>query len=334
MDFLTCQPGFEDLLTDELRVRGRGVLETGAGWVSTHESCPDEWCYAHLLLRDAAVLSGSSLNAQVSQLLDFFLGAVKGVRLPDAWPLWIRASGDSEGLGQRARTVEKEFRSRLKRKASRLEWSGRGELVRGGGILAGIFVVFTDFDRILVATAAWAGGQQRMADDPLAPSRSYLKAEEAFVVLGREPAPDETVVDLGAAPGGWSYSAAKRGARVTAVDNAALKAGAKDHPLITHRREDAFRFRPPPGTVYDWLFCDMVEEPHHALRLVGQWLGERWCRRFVVNLKTGRADAVRLLGESLDPNGLLRPRCQSLRARHLFHDRDEFTLVGDGVGMG
>ena len=38
-------------------------------------------------------------------------------------------------------------------------------------------------------------------------------AEEAFVVLRQEPAADESVCDLGAAPGGWSYSAAKRGAR-------------------------------------------------------------------------------------------------------------------------
>ena len=53
-----------------------------------------------------------------------------------------------------------------------------------------------------------------MADNPAAPSRSYLKIEEAYGILGREPAQGETVADLGAAPGGWSFSAAKRGAKV------------------------------------------------------------------------------------------------------------------------
>ena len=70
-----------------------------------------------------------------------------------------------------------------------------------------------DFDRAFASTEAFFNGQRRMADDPLAPSRSYLKAEEAYLILGQEPAAGETVADLGAAPGGWSYSAARRGAR-------------------------------------------------------------------------------------------------------------------------
>lgn len=86
-----------------------------------------------------------------------------------------------------------------------------------------------------------------MADDDAAPSRSYLKVEEAYIVLGREPQAGETVVDLGAAPGGWSYSAAKRGATVVAIDNGPLKGGAFGNQLITHRLEDAFKFQPPAG---------------------------------------------------------------------------------------
>src|SRR5207244_2667751 len=98
---------------------------------------------------------------------------------------------------------------------------------------------------------------------------------------GREPQPGEAVVDLGAAPGGWSYSAAKRGARVIAVDNGPLKGGALQHPAITHRMEDAFRFAPAAGETIDWLFCDLVEEPHHVVRdIVAPWLTRRWCRRF------------------------------------------------------
>src|SRR5205085_3415482 len=98
--------------------------------------------------------------------------------------------------------------------------------------------------RAFIAREAFVHGPRRMADDDLAPSRSYLKVEEAYVVLGREPQPGETVCDLGAAPGGWSYSAAKRGAQVIAIDNGPLKGGALDRPLIEHRREDAFKFSP------------------------------------------------------------------------------------------
>ena len=169
-----------------------------------------------------------------------------------------------------------------------------------------------------------------MADDDAAPSRSYLKVEEAYIVLGREPQPEETVVDLGAAPGGWSYSAAKRGARVIAVDNGPLKGGALNHPLIEHRLEDAFKFQPAPGVVYDWLFCDLVEEPHHVMQnLVTPWLTNGWCRRFVVNLKFGHVDSLVLLAELRAKASVFSTHAKKFHIRHMYHDREEFTVVGE-----
>jgi 23S rRNA (cytidine2498-2'-O)-methyltransferase len=203
-----------------------------------------------------------------------------------------------------------------------------------------LFVYFADFGRVFVAREAFVHGQRRMADDELAPSRSYLKVEEAYIVLGREPQPGETVCDLGAAPGGWSYSAAKRGARVVAIDNGPLKGGALDHPQIEHRQVDAFGFAPssaqaqvgrPAGDAgFDWLFCDLVEEPHHVLEhIVAPWLARGWCRRLVVNLKFGRVDAIALLRELRAPDSPLIRHAPGTRIRHLYHDREEFTLVGE-----
>jgi len=218
-------------------------------------------------------------------------------------------------------------------------------------LLRGLFVFFTDYQKAFAAREIISGGQRRMADDPLAPSRSYLKIEEAYGILEREPAPHETIVDLGAAPGGWSYSAAKRGARVVAVDNGPLKAGALNNPLITHLRQDAFHFDPTSGEAplsspsalqpfspsvlspapapADWLFCDLVEDPHRVLDgIVAPWIERRWCRRFIVNLKFGRAaDPVALLHET---RARLHPALvRESRIRHLYHDREEFTLVGE-----
>ena len=204
------------------------------------------------------------------------------------------------------------------------------ELPRGAGQVRGLFVYFADFGRMFVAREAWSGGQRRMADDDAAPSRSYLKIEEAYIVLGREPQPGETVVDLGAAPGGWSYSAAKRGARVIAVDNGPLKGGAFNHPLIEHRLEDAFKFTPATGEVFDWLFCDLVEEPHHVMQnIVTPWLAGGWCRRFVINLKFGHVDSLALLGEVRANESPLFRYAANVRIRHLYHDREEFTLAGE-----
>ena len=168
-----------------------------------------------------------------------------------------------------------------------------------------------------------------MADDDAAPSRSYLKVEEAFVVLGSEPQAGETVVDLGAAPGGWSYSAAKRGARVIAVDNGPLKGGALNNPLIEHRTGDAFHFNFEENTAYDWMLCDLLEEPHHVMKnLVEPWLARGWCKRFVFNLKFGHVDSVALLRELHAPDSPLSRHAPGFQVRHLYHDREEFTVVG------
>ena len=141
----------------------------------------------------------------------------------------------------------------------------------------------------------------------------------------------ETVVDLGAAPGGWSFSAAEKGALVQAVDNGPLKGGAKEHPGIRHVQEDAFRYRPPASGT-DWLFCDMIESPRRVLdEILLPWIDRSWCRRFVVNLKVGKTDPVALLRRLLDggdPRSLA-ARCRVLRIRQLFHDREEITCVGE-----
>jgi 23S rRNA (cytidine2498-2'-O)-methyltransferase len=152
--------------------------------------------------------------------------------------------------------------------------------------------------------------------------------EEAYAILGKAPQLGETVVDLGAAPGGWSFSAAERGARVTAVDNGPLKDGALHHPLIEHLREDAFDFKPSPKIKADWLFCDLVEEPHHVLQMVKHWLTIPGCRYFIVNLKFGRSDPLQLLSQIFDSRDGLVSHCSLLRVRHLYHDREEITLMG------
>lgn len=234
-----------------------------------------------------------------------------------------------EGLNRRIRAVEKALREFLKKRLSRVAKLASDDLPRGVQESRGLFVWFTDFGTMQVSRTALINGQRRMADDSLAPSRSYLKAEEGYVVLGQEPTEGETVVDLGAAPGGWSYSAAKRGARVIALDNGPMKGGALGHALIDHRMEDAFRFYPAAGTSYDWLFCDMVEEPHHVLRhILEPWLAGGWCRQFVVNLKFGRVDPVALLAELRAADSPLTKYAPDTRIRHLYHDREEFTLTG------
>ena len=340
---LTCQSGYEELLRGELAAAGLGaVIESGAGWVRLEErprpaagagsaatGAEFDLCFAHRALRNPVEVKGESVNALAGNLGDWFAETMRGERIAAAWPSVWQAPIEVPGLGKRLGSVETEFAAQLKKRLARVARLAEPELPRGTGPARGLFVFAADFGRVFAAREVWLGGQRRMADDPAAPSRSYLKTEEAFAVLGREPAPGESVADLGAAPGGWSYRAARRGARVVAVDNGPLKGGALDHPLIEHRREDAFKFRPATGAGYDWLFCDLVEDPHRVLDLVAQWTRQGWCRRLVVNLKFGRADALALLETVIRSSGSPVRQCGRSFVRHLFHDREELTLVGE-----
>lgn len=136
-------------------------------------------------------------------------------------------------------------------------------------------------------------GHLPVASDKTAPCRAFAKLVEAEQRLDQAIAPGESCVDLGASPGSWTYVALKRGARVTAVDRAPLRADLMAHPDLRFQRGDAFRFR--PETTVDWLLCDVIATPERSLGLLLDWLDRRDCRRFVVTLKfKGTADYAHL----------------------------------------
>lgn len=306
-----CQPGYESFLAKELSApEGKGP-----GWARGEGA---DLCFAHWSLEGERALKAPSARGLAGALADLFLETSRGESYESPWPLVIEG-GAGEGAEKRAHTVEELFLEGLKKRMSRvakLAKKGRP----GPGPARGLFAYLPELGRAFAARDAVFGGQKRMADDPRAPSRSYLKVEEAYGVLGAAPAAGELVVDLGAAPGGWSYSAAQRGASVIAVDNGPLKGGAL-RPEIEHRAEDAFRFAPRPC---DWLLCDMLEDPARVLGLLEAWLDAGACRRFVFVLKFGRLDPLPLLRRAR----AFSPRLSTLKARHLFHNREEFALVG------
>jgi 23S rRNA (cytidine2498-2'-O)-methyltransferase len=136
-------------------------------------------------------------------------------------------------------------------------------------------------------------GEISLAVDKSAPSRAFAKLIEAEMRLGICIASDERCVDLGAAPGSWSYVALGRGAQVTAVDRSPLRDDLMNHPRMQFIRGDAFAFRPQQPV--DWLLCDVIAAPRRSSDLLLEWLRHRWARRFVVTIKfKGREDYAEL----------------------------------------
>ncbi|WP_290633720.1 23S rRNA (cytidine(2498)-2'-O)-methyltransferase RlmM [Aquisalimonas sp.] len=202
-----------------------------------------------------------------------------------------------------------------------------------------LHLLFTDSATVFPGTSPvdnsspWPLGIPRLRMPAEAPSRSTLKLEEALLTL-LHPAeresllrPGGTAVDLGAAPGGWTWQLVRRGLHVTAVDNGPMDAALLDSGLVDHRREDGFRFR--PRRPVDWLVCDMVERPSRILPLVTGWLVDGACRQAVFNLKLPMKqryatvrDGLEQLRDALQRSG----RAMDVRCKQLYHDREEVTV--------
>ena len=327
-----CKPGFETILRRELALHALATAAHGTGWVASDGPMPDArgLCFASLSLLQPTLLQAPSVNAMQRALEDAFRQTLGDHRVTDPWPLHFVAV-DDDGVAGRLRVLERNWRTSMSRKMARVFKLAAPLEPLDLGPRHGFFVVVVDFERAYVSSEVFVGGQRRMKMDPDAPSRSFLKLEEALAVFGDAPGPRDAVVDLGAAPGGWSYAAARRGAIVTAVDNGPLKGAAHGHARIRHLRTDAFRF--VPARPVDWLLCDMIENPDEVFGLLARWLEASSCRHFVVNLKCGKTDPIAVLDKVLGRGSAIAPRCSRLIAKQLHHDREEITVMGSAKSV-
>jgi 23S rRNA (cytidine2498-2'-O)-methyltransferase len=166
-------------------------------------------------------------------------------------------------------------------------------------------------------------GEIPIAVDKAAPSRAFAKLVEAEQRLGRRILPGETCVDLGAAPGSWTYVALNRGAQVIAVDRAPLRDDLMRNPSLRFHRADAFKF--VPDAPVDWLICDVIAEPVRSMELVLDWVRHKRTRHFVVTIKfKGQADYALL--EQLKHG--LPPLCDEFFLSRLCANKNEACVFG------
>lgn len=167
-------------------------------------------------------------------------------------------------------------------------------------------------------TSSWIPrGEPLFAESPEAPSRAYLKLWELFTAEGFHPSKDQTCLDLGASPGGWTWVLASLGARVTSLDKADLAPHVARMPGVSLMRKDAFKLKPADLGPLDWLFSDVICEPRKLLTLVHEWRDSGLCRNFVCTIKFKGQTDFAVLADFL--------KIEGSRARHLFHNKHEVT---------
>nr|WP_246505349.1 23S rRNA (cytidine(2498)-2'-O)-methyltransferase RlmM [Coralloluteibacterium stylophorae] len=336
-----CRAGFEPELAAELAQRagdaglgawprterGSGVVELlGADGHQLARALP--WrgtIFARQSLQRLAELRGLDPKDRLAPILAAV--AASGLHFG---ALWVEHPDSDAGrpLSGLARAFGNALRPAL-RKAGLLAAQDDPALPR-------LHVCFLAGDHALLAlgdtrhSAPWPLGIPRLRTHADAPSRSALKLDEAIAVLldegerERRLAAGMYAADLGAAPGGWSWILARRYLRVWAIDNGPLAASAHATGLIEHVRADGFRWQPPQ--TLDWMVCDMVEQPRRVADRMATWLREGWCRQTIFNLKLPMKKRWDETALCLD---LLRERAGmplEIRARQLYHDREEITV--------
>jgi 23S rRNA (cytidine2498-2'-O)-methyltransferase len=182
-------------------------------------------------------------------------------------------------------------------------------------------------------SAPWSMGIPRLKFPRGAPSRSTLKLEEAFLhfLSAREREallqPGMTAVDLGAAPGGWTWQLVRRHLRVTAVDNGALAPTLMESGVVEHVRVDGFRYQPPKPV--HWMVCDIVEQPIRIADLAARWIALGWCAHAVFNLKLPmkkRYQEVQRCLAHIDEALRTAAVTYHIACKQLYHDREEVTV--------
>jgi 23S rRNA (cytidine2498-2'-O)-methyltransferase len=249
--FCACQPGAERLLKAEVRrVRpdlrpafARPGLVTFKG-----DGPPPELVFARV--------SGTSLGAAASVDEAVALARPAGARRVHAW---AREGGPDPALAAAlaaALGVPADPRPR------------RRELVLDAIVAPGE-PLFLGVHAHGPETSPLPGGLPAAEVPPEAPSRAYAKVEEALAWSGLSPAPGETALEIGSAPGGASYALLRRGLRVVGVDPGEMAEVVRADPGFRHvktavgglRREDL-----PPRVA--WLLLDVNLAPQVALHAV------------------------------------------------------------------
>lgn len=340
---LFCRSGYESELANECEYRlaennsyGYATFDKGEGMVSFHTPSPallphiSALAFARQKLTYLTTINFDDKKDRITPVIDA-LGAFDSVRYGNV----IVEHADSEQAKTLAKFCKKftvPLRAALRK--------GKNLSKAEDDKMPWLHLVFDSFDSCFLCTSAagdrspYSQGIRRLKFPPAAPSRSTLKLEEAiatFIDAEQESHlfnAKRTAVDLGACPGGWTYQLVSRSMKVEAVDNGDIAQSLMDTGLVKHFAADGFTYRPLSGKV-DWLVCDMIENPYRVAELMTKWLQQGWAKATIFNLKLPmkqRFETVREILEDINKK-LNANQNTMIQAKHLYHDRDEITVL-------
>lgn len=340
--YLHCRPGFEKECVAEITEQASavgiyGYCKTceGSAWVTYVCSNTDEakilveklpfplLIFIRQWFAGGEVLNDLSPDDRITPLLE------AAGKLPQVRELVVETIDTNEGkaLSALGKTLSRPFVSVLK-KSKRFDYKSpwRMHLVFLSGTSAILGVSLYE------NSSAWPMGIPRLRLLKSAPSRATLKLEEAWHYFipkdewDSRLAPSMTAVDLGAAPGGWTWQLVRRGMFVEAVDNGPMNADLMETGQVIHRMDDGFYFLPKKRV--HWLVCDIADKPARVASLITEWAMNEYCQEAIFNLKLPmkqRYKEVKKLQQRMETQLSEAGVAASIQFKQLYHDREEVT---------
>ncbi|SDN82406.1 23S rRNA (cytidine2498-2'-O)-methyltransferase [Paenibacillus sp. yr247] len=169
----------------------------------------------------------------------------------------------------------------------------------------------------------WSGGAIRFMKEEDQISRAKFKLLEAEQRFGIDFSIARTALDIGAAPGGWTSLLLERGLRVTAIDPAAMNPRLLGNRLLTIHKKNAGDVKLRENE-FDLLVCDMSWDPRQMGRLVADLLYSLQSGgTAIITVKLMHKKPFQTVRDILR---ILEPSLFLLKAKQLFHNREELTL--------
>lgn len=200
-------------------------------------------------------------------------------------------------------------------------------VVRGADTILSIFLTA---DRLHMGLSRpednlsdWSGGAVRYQKEEGQISRAKFKLLEAEERFHLDFSQYEKALDIGAAPGGWTALLLERGCHVTAVDPGELHPSLLDNPNLTYFQKNAGDLH-LGDEAYDLLVCDMSWSPKMMAKLVADLLPAlRIGGTAVITVKLMHKKPFQTVKDILNTLG---GDVELMRAKQLFHNREELTL--------
>ncbi|MEE4887247.1 23S rRNA (cytidine(2498)-2'-O)-methyltransferase RlmM [Pseudomonas alliivorans] len=339
--FMHCRPGFESEVCSEIADHAARLEVAGYAKARPNTACAEFICSepdgAERLINgqrfDQLIFPrqwarGVFLDLPETDRISVILGQMAD--FPVCGSLWLEVvdTNDGKELSNFCKKFEAPLRKALSQAGKLIDDPHKPRLLLTFKSGREVFLGLADAGN----SAMWPMGIPRLKFPREAPSRSTLKLEEAWhhfiprYQWDERLSGDMTGVDLGAAPGGWTYQLVRRGMLVTAIDNGPMAESLMDTGLVQHLMADGFTYKPRQPV--DWMVCDIVEKPARNAALLETWLGEGLCREAVVNLKLPmkqRYAEVRRLLDRIQEGFKERGVRVSIGCKQLYHDREEVT---------